>query len=702
MFMRRFVSGAVVALAAIAALAAQQAPPTPPDQPAVTFKVAINYVEVDASVFDRDGQFVPNLKKEDFEVLEDGVRQDITAFTQVNIPIERPEPPPLQAKTVIEPDVVSNVRPFEGRVYVIILDDKHTLALRSQLVKRAATQFISQYMAANDMAAVITTGGQLQSTQEFTSNKRLLLRAVNNFMGQKIRSETEERLDEYARQSSVPSGPGRTVTGVDDPRDMERGYDARMALETIAKISDWVGSIRGRRKAIVWFSEGIDYDIYNFQKREASTITEKMKDVIASATRSDVSIYSIDPRGLTSLADESINVSGGFPNDPMLNLSMQSFQDSLRRSQDSLRSLSEETGGFAAVNSNDFTNAFTRVVKDNSGYYVLGYYPKDERRDGRFRRIQVKVNRQGLEVRSRRGYTAPRGKAPAERKAVAGDQTSAEVRDALDSPLPLSGLRLHAFAAPFKGTAPNTDVTITVEAEGRSFGFVEKEGKFFSDLEVSTIAVDYQGKIRGGDRNFVNFALKPENRRDVRRHRRAHGHTAPPAAGPLPDSRRRQGRRDGPRRHDQLRHRRARLHAGPADDERHRAHGGVGPAHVHREAGRGAESGACRHRRSPSRDFPKGDEMALFAEVYDNDVKTPHTVDITSTVVAEDGKTVFTAHEERQSSDLQGKPGGYGHTARFSTTDFAPGTYVLTVEARSRAGKTPATTSRSVQFRIRG
>ena len=97
-----------------------------------------------------------------------------------------------------------------------------------------------------------------------------------------------------------------------------------------------------------------------------------MKDVIASATRSDVSIYSIDPRGLTSLADESINVSGGFPDDPMLNLSMQSFQDSLRRSQDSLRSLSEETGGFAAVNSNDFTNAFTRVVKDNSGYYVLG------------------------------------------------------------------------------------------------------------------------------------------------------------------------------------------------------------------------------------------------------------------------------------------------------------------------------------------
>jgi VWFA-related protein len=700
MFMRRFASGAVVAVAAIAALAAQQAPPTPPDQSAVTFKVAINYVEVDASVFDRDGQFVPNLKKEDFEVLEDGVRQEVTAFTQVNIPIERPEPPPLQAKTVIEPDVVSNVRPFEGRVYVIILDDKHTAALRSQLVKRAATQFISQYMAANDMAAVITTGGQLQATQEFTSNKRLLLRAVNNFMGQKIRSETEERLDEYQRQASVPTGPsGSSINRVDDPRDMERGYDARMALETIAKISDWVGSIRGRRKAIVWFSEGIDYDIYNFQKREASTITEKMKDVIASATRSDVSIYSIDPRGLTSLADESINVSGGFPSDPLLNLSMQSFQDSLRLSQDSLRSLSEETGGFAAVNSNDFSNAFTRVVKDNSGYYVLGYYPKDERRDGRFRRIQVKVNRQGLEVRSRRGYTAPRGKAPG-RKVVAGDQTSAEVRDALDSPLPLSGLRLHAFAAPFKGTAPNTDVTITIEAEGRSFGFVEKEGKFFSDLEVSTIAVDYQGKIRGGDRNFVNFALKPENKpafvaTGVRMATRLH---LPPGRYQIRVAAKEGGTgRVGTVNYD--------------IDVPDFTQDPLMMSGIALTAASGVRTSTVKPDEElkaalpappvAGREFPKGDELALFAEVYDNDVKTPHTVDITSTVVAEDGKTVFTAHEERQSSDLQGKPGGYGHTARFSTADFAPGTYVLTVEAKSRAGKGP-TTSRSVQFRIRG
>ena len=127
----------------------------------------------------------------------------------------------------------------------------------------------------------------------------------------------------------------------------------------------------------------------------------------------------IDPRGLTALADESIEASGGFPDDPQSNLSMQSFQDELRLSQMSLRSLSEDTGGYAAVNSNDFTKAWERIVADNSSYYVLGYYPKNEKRDGRFRRIEVKVRREGVEVRTRKGYTAPRGKAPAQTSAVA-------------------------------------------------------------------------------------------------------------------------------------------------------------------------------------------------------------------------------------------------------------------------------------------
>lgn len=693
--MRRIVMGVAVAVTAAAGVGAEQPQAPAATEPQVTFKVEINYVEVDAAVFDRQGGFVRDLKRDDFQVIEDGVPQDVTAFTLVNIPIERAEPAPLQATTAIEPDVISNARPFEGRVYVIILDDKHTAALRSAQTKKAAEQFISRYMADNDLAAVITTSGQGGGTQEFTSNKRLLLRAVDKFIGQKLRSETEERLDEYQRQRAVP---GRDITRVEDPIDMQRGYDARVALETLSRISDWVGSIRGRRKAIVFFSEGIDYNIYDFNKREATTVQEKMREVFASATRSNVSIYSIDPRGLTTLGDETIQVSGGFPENPQLNLGLQSFNDSLRLSQDSLRSLSEETGGFAAVNRNDFGDAFSRVVKDSSAYYVLGYYPKNDRRDGRFRKIEVKVNRPGTEVRSRRGYTAPRGKAPAPPKAAATDKTSPQVREALDSPLPLPAMTLSVFAAPFKGTAPNTAVAVTIEAAGDDFGFDEKDGKLYTDYEVSTIAIDQQGKIRGGDRSVVNFALRPENRQrfvqtGVRVSTRLQ---LPPGRYQLRVAARESGTgRVGSVNYD--------IDV-PNFREVPLALSGIVLASASGQRMSTAKPDEEFKDVLPGppvamRTFPRGDELAVFAEVYDNDAKTPHVVDITTTVVSEDGRNVFKSAEERPSSDLQGKPGGYGHQARFSLKDFTPGTYLLTVEAKSRVGNKPPV-GRTVQFKV--
>ena len=120
-------------------------------------------------------------------------------------------------------------------------------------------------------------------------------------------------------------------------------------------------------------------------------------------------------------------------------------------SQDSLRQLADETGGFAAVNRNDFTNAFERIVRDNSSYYVLAYYPPSDKRDGKFHKIEVKVTRPGLVVRSRRGYNAPRGKpAPVNTKTGGMPQ---ELFEAINSPLQVSGLTMRVFASPFKGAA---------------------------------------------------------------------------------------------------------------------------------------------------------------------------------------------------------------------------------------------------------
>src|SRR5438067_4848638 len=230
------------------------APPPPPQGP--TFKVRVDYVEVDVVVTDRQGNLVRDLKKEDFQVLEDGKSQSINALTMVDIPIERADRP-LFAESPIEPDVKTNEKPFDGRVYVMVIDDLHTRFGRSIRVKTAAKQFIERRLGANDLMAIVHTAGPTDANQEFTSNKRRLLAAVDRTMGKKLRSATANKTDEYYRTRDLR----QQGDPLNDPDDQERAFNARNTLETLKSVSDWFASVRGRRKTILFVSEGIDYDI---------------------------------------------------------------------------------------------------------------------------------------------------------------------------------------------------------------------------------------------------------------------------------------------------------------------------------------------------------------------------------------------------------------------------------------------------------
>src|SRR5437899_2783600 len=485
-------------------LAGGQSAAPQPQQP--TFRVQVDYVEVDVVVTDRQGNLVRDLKKEDFQVFEDGKPQSINTFTFVDIPIERADRP-LFAASPIEPDVKTNERPFDGRVYVMVVDDLHTRFGRTQRVKAAAKQFIERRLGANDLMAVVHTAGSNDANQEFTSNKRLLLAAVDRTNGRKLDSATAGKTEEYNRTRDLR----QQGDPLNDPNEMERQYNARATLDTLRNISEWFGSAHGRRKAILFVSEGIDYDIYDMIAGTGSThtgasmILDATRDAIASATRSNVAIYGIDPRGLTDLGDESIEI-GSFPDDTSLGIGTGSLQNELRLSQDSLRTLSEETGGFAVVNKNDFATAFQRIVEDNSSYYVLAYYPPDAR-PGRFHKIDVRVTRPGLTVRGRKGYVTPK-KIDAVTTANSKNPSTPELREALDSPLPVSGLTMHVFAAPFKGAAPNASVLFGVELRGRDIQLAQN-----TKILLSYLAIDQNGKIKGGNTDSMTMpALKPETK----------------------------------------------------------------------------------------------------------------------------------------------------------------------------------------------
>ena len=680
--------------------AAQNAPQGPPkpaagEQPPITFKVEVNYVEIDATVTDAQGNFVRNLTKDDFLIYEQGKPQAVSNFSLVDIPIEKFDPPLYKTKPV-EPDVRSNRREFDGRVFVLVLDDYHTNTSRSGRVRLAARQFVQQYMGANDVAAVIQARGGRSTAQEFTNSHERLIRAIDTFMGQKERSATLEKIDDYYRTQGYATGRPR------DLAEPMRVYNARNTFTVLKNVSDYLAGIRGRRKAVVFFSEGIDYDTYDaINNTWATDILQYGKDAIAAATRSNVSIYSIDPRGLAGF-DDAAEI-GSLPLDPTLGLGMSALQRELQISQDSLRSISGETGGFAAVNSNDFGGAFGRIIQDNSSYYVLGYYSNDSRRDGQFRTVNVRVKDPKLQVRARKGYVAPKGRPPAGTPPPPGIAASIAMREALDSPIPVTGLAMNAMAVPMAG-APGAknraaSVLVVVEIEPGALPFKEENGLFVNDVELAIVAFDGDGKVRDGAKDKAELKLKRETQalvvsNGVRVTRRLN---LPPGRYQL-----RVGVREGVS---------GKVGSVMYDlDVPDFAKGDMNMGGVLLTSGAASRTPTANPDpdfkeilpASPStlREFSSADELALTVDVYDNRGFTPHRVEIRTTVTDDRGTVVFSTRDERKSEELKGTIGTFGHVARVPLKGLAPGRYVLRVEAQSTLAD-KANAFREVEFQVR-
>lgn len=698
MFMttRTLLCGLLLAAVAASGPVHGQAPQTPsqpvPQQPPITFRAEVNYVEVDARVVDAQGKFIPDLAAGDFQIIEDGKPQTVTAFSFVNLPVERMERP-LFASKPIESDVRTNLQAADGRIYLIVLDDLHTAPMRSNRTKMAARQFIEKYVGSNDLAAVVYTGGRADAAQDFTSSQRLLLQSVDKFMGQKLKSSTMNKIDEYNRVA----GTAMASDPINDIDDRERGFKARNALDTIRNLSQYLGNIRGRRKALVLFSEGIDYNINDvFANSEATTVMDSTRDMIAAATRANVAVYGVDPRGLTALGDDMIEIQS-FPSDTSLGLGSSAIFNELRLGQDSLRTMADETGGFAVVNQNDFATAFQRIVDDNSAYYVMGYYSTNDRRDGRYRKIEVKLNNKpGLTVRARKGYVAPRGRAP-ETKPTTANSASPELREAIESPLPLPGLPLGMTAAVFKGPAPKGSVVISTLINGSTLPFAESGGMFKNDLEVMAMATDQKGKTTFGDRNTVNLNMKPDSANRVK----GSGFRVIQSIDLAPGRyqlrvavREANTKKSGSVTFDLEVPDFSKLPLSMSSLALTSAMSGIAPTIRPKDPLEKLLPGPL----SSYREFSPQDEVAFFTEVYDT-IKQAHKVEIAATVKAEGGQTVFQTREERDSSERGGGAGGYGFTARVPLKDMAPGLYVLRVDATAAVGDR-ATTSQEVVFRV--
>ncbi len=438
----------LVTACAVVALHAQDTPPT--------FRGGIEAVVVDVVVTDKGGNLVPGLTMDDFEVFENGRRQPITTFTTVEIPSERSD----LIWPGVEPDVLTNTSP-PGRVYMFILDGTVSpdMALRTRHLLR---QFFADNFGNNDLAAIVGGRGLATDGQDFTNNRRLLLAAVDKFAGDAVSVDPPNRiLGEVERL---------------------RGHAAsRSDLRDLQERMEFLARMPGQRKAVVWITRliGFDaYDIIDYQGGVPGLNAEYAHSAMSAATRGNIRIYPISPSGCCSA-------------EPGLVMDF--------------RAVAALTGGFAHINSNDFTEAFERLVQETSTYYIVGFDSSQKPKSGRYTIFYVKVKRPGLQVKARSGVVEPldyvrRRQPPAQRQSP--------VAAALGNPVAVSGIPMRVSATPFmdKG-GKNATISLTAEISPSGLEFAEKSGQYEAALEIRHVTTDARNKLYPEFRHPAKLAL---------------------------------------------------------------------------------------------------------------------------------------------------------------------------------------------------
>jgi VWFA-related protein len=411
--------GAVAGALAMGVALQAQNPPATSQAPAVAasqvIRTGVELITTDAIVRDGRGQFVADLKKDEFEIYEDGVRQELVSFTLTHggrvYNVAQPPPPPPQEGIILPPARPTN--DAAGRIFMIFVDDLHLDFRNTGRIRELFKKISKELIHEGDMFGIVSTGPSSLAI-DLTYDRKRLDQAISKITGSGLAPKDILEVPEGA------SGPP------------EVRYRAHVAFSTANDIINNLSQIHNRRKAFIYVSNGYDFNPFqdSRKKQEAerygttsqatdpsstegtgnnvdqedpfrvqgnkfyqADLVSDLSWLTRNANRANVTMYTIDPRGLVGMPDLDEKVD------------MMEWQAYVRTSQDSLRTIAELTGGYAAVNQNDFDKALKRIDAETSDYYVVGYYSNNPDPTKKNRQIEVKVTRDGLNVMHRKSYT---------------------------------------------------------------------------------------------------------------------------------------------------------------------------------------------------------------------------------------------------------------------------------------------------------
>ena len=401
---------------------------------ATVFRSTTHLVQVNVIVR-HGGKPVADLKKEDFQLFDNGKPQAISVFSEESTTGGAALP---SSPIKLPPGVYTNKlisKPGTPQSVTVILLDMFNLKIQDQMFARQQVIKYLKTIRPEDRVGVYLLGNSLKVLHDYTTDSTDLLRALNAFSDGKTLPDTSQDQNMSFGTDVITLNNWMMTGGTGAERDQFMIQRVTGTLAVIEFIANHLASLPGR-KNLIWVSGGFPLQIgfnsiheMNDPTREQRDFGEEVTRTVKAVNNANVSIYPVDARGL--VADTRFSAEN-----QKVNLKPKLSMGSIVNNQQTMEELASRTGGKAFYNTNDLKHAITDAIDDASVTYTLGFYPNDEKYDGKFHKFNVKVEHKGMgyDVRYRKGYFDIENK-PTDEKT-----RNAEIRDAVLSPLDSSAL----------------------------------------------------------------------------------------------------------------------------------------------------------------------------------------------------------------------------------------------------------------------
>jgi len=440
----------------------------------------------------KTGEFVRGLKPGDFSIYENGKRQQLSTFdfetVEMATPLHEATVSGLatgasgsKAVVVTSPEELRN-----HRLIVMFFDLTSMQPEDLDRAVEAAQDFLRDKMQPADLVALVSLGDTLKVDQDFTADKKALIHEVAVYNG----TEGEG----FAQGATANSNQVEDTTGYtpDESEYNDLNTDRELfALRAVAKSLEKITE----KKSLLYFSGGISRDGIENQA--------SLRAAINAAVRSNLAIYSVDTRGLQAISPlgdastGSLRGTGAFNGGALTNNMNANFA-----TQEVMGTLSADTGGKAFFDSNDFAPAFAQVQRDSSAYYAIGFHSSNPLRDGRFRKLTIKLNRADVKLEYRPGYYAP-----ADFQHSGKEDREQELQEQMASDLPATDMAVYLDALYFRLDENRFFVPVSLIVPGSQIPFVKGGDKDKATLDIIGTVTDEGKRPIGNARETVKLSL---------------------------------------------------------------------------------------------------------------------------------------------------------------------------------------------------